>query len=295
MKKVCIVSLIGRPNVGKSTILNTLLNYDLSIVSKIAQTTRDQIRGIYNDDDYQLIFIDTPGIHKAEHLISEKLNSKSYASFNEADLLLFVTPANEEIGKGDKFIIDKINNEKITNKIAIISKIDLENNMEKLGQKAMQLKDLGFNKILGVGKTYTNTYNDLINEIKKFAYDSEPLYDEDQLSDSSLRFMAKEIIRESAIKNLYEELPHSIAVEIDEFREPKNENGTCVINATIYVKKESQKAIVVGKGGSLIKKISMISRKKMEELFGNKIYLAIRVKLNENWVDNENKITKLGY
>ncbi|WP_369085792.1 GTPase Era [Metamycoplasma spumans] len=295
MKKVCIVGLIGRPNVGKSTLMNNILEYDLSIVSNTAQTTRDDIRGIYNEGDYQIIFIDTPGIHKPEFLLSEKLNQKSYKILEESDVVLFLTPGNEITGKGDKFIINKLNELNIKNKFALISKVDLVNDREKLNEKAMELKELGFSKVFGVGLNLKNTYIDLLDEIKKHTYESDELYPDDQIGDVSLRFMAKEIIREVALKNLYFEVPHSIGVMIDEFKEPNDETKPYVIHSTIFVKKDSQKAIIIGKNGSMIKTISMNSRKKMEQVFDHKIYLEIKVKVNDDWVDDEQKIKKLGY
>ncbi|WP_412031635.1 GTPase Era [Metamycoplasma buccale] len=294
MKKICIVGLIGRPNVGKSTLMNNILNCNLSIVSNIPQTTRDEIKGIYNDEEYQIIFIDTPGIHKSRNLLSEKLNEKSYSILKNIDLLLFLSPANEEIGSGDKFIIKKIQENNVENKIAIITKIDLINENELLNNKADQLKSYGFQTILGIGKDLKNTYKDLLDEIKKYAYESEPLYSEDQFTDVSMRFIAKEEIREAALEHLYEELPHSIAVQIDSFIE-QEDTKPYLIDATIYVKKESQKGILIGKNASMIKLISTKARKKMEDFFEHRVYLKINVKVNENWVDNENKIKNMGY
>ncbi|AWX42495.1 GTP-binding Era-like protein [Metamycoplasma cloacale] len=294
MKKNCIVGLIGRPNVGKSTLLNQILEYDLSIVSNYAQTTRDDIRGIYNDNDCQIIFIDTPGIHKGENLLSEKLNQKSYSILKDVDLVLFITPANETIGRGDEWVINKLNENNIKNKIAVISKIDLVNDNEKLNEKASKLKELGFKTVFGIGLNFKQTYKDLINEIKSYAYEGENLYPDDQIGDVSMRFLAKEYIRKAAIENLYQEIPHSIAVEINDFKE-QEEWQPYLIDATIYVKKDSQKGILIGKNGSMIKKISTQSRLQMEEIFQHKIYLTINVKVNNDWVDDLNKIKKMGY
>lgn len=295
MKKICTITLIGRPNVGKSSLLNKLINYDLSIISKHVQTTRDQIRGIYNDKECQFIFLDTPGIHKGKNLLSEKLNQKSYQALEESDLVMFLVPANEEIGKGDKYILHRIKDAQINNVIGIITKIDLIKNKDMLEEKVNQLKELGFKKILGVGFERNQTYKDVIEEIKNYAYDGEPLYEEDDITDVPMRFIAKEIIREIALQYLYDELPHSIAIEITEFKENENERIPYDIQAVIYVKKESQKGILIGKGAQMIKKISMNARKKMERIFNHKIYLNVSVKVNENWVDDETKIKQMGY
>ncbi|WP_045433345.1 GTPase Era [Metamycoplasma canadense] len=295
MKKICYVGLIGRPNVGKSTLVNNILDFDLAIVSNLAQTTRDNIKGIYNDNNNQIIFIDTPGIHKAEFLLSEKLNEKAYNTIQSVDLILFLTPANEELGKGDKFIINKIKELNDVNKIAVLTKIDLINNKNILDKKANELKALGFEVILGVGQGYKQTYDDVINEIKKYSYEDIPPYDDDQLSDVSLRFIAKEIIREASIKNLFQEVPHSIAVIIDEFKEHEEIYKPYDIYATIYVKSESQKGIVIGQCGKKIKSISMQSRQKMTKVFDHATNLFLKVKVDQDWVDNEQKIKKVGY
>ncbi|CRH55268.1 GTPase Era [Mycoplasmopsis arginini] len=295
MKKICYVGLIGRPNVGKSTLINNILDFDLAIVSNLAQTTRDNIKGIYNDKESQIIFIDTPGIHKAEFLLSEKLNEKSYETIQSVDVVLFITPANEKLGTGDKFIINKIKETTDADLIAVITKVDLVEDKNSLDNKAQELKTLGFNKVLGVGKGFTNTYSDLIEEIKKYSYESEVPYEEDQLSDVSLRFIAKEIIRESAINNLYQEVPHSIAVQIDEFKENDDETFPYTIFATIFVKSESQKGIVIGQGGNKIKSISMSARTKMSKVFDHPVNLFLKVKVDNNWVDKEDRIKKAGY
>ncbi|MGX9340818.1 MULTISPECIES: GTPase Era [unclassified Mycoplasma] len=292
--KVCTISIVGRPNVGKSTLLNAIIGYDLAIVTNVAQTTRNQIKGIYTDENYQLIFTDTPGIHKATHLFNEKLNKASYDSLEDVDLVLFLQPGNEEIGKGDKFIIEKIKN--IKNKVAVITKLDLIDN-DIASQKAEQLKQLGFEIVVGVGQNIDPSYKHLLDLIKhEFAdrlQDQEPFYDPEEFTDISMRFIAKEVIRETALKYLKQELPHSIAVVIDSFEE--KEDKPYVIHATIFVKKDSQKGIVLGKGGQMIKNISMQSRKKLAVLFDHAIYLETRVKVSEDWVDKEDKITQMGY
>ncbi|WGI37010.1 GTPase Era [Mesomycoplasma lagogenitalium] len=290
--KVCFVSIIGRPNVGKSSLLNEILNYNLSIVTDTPQTTRDQINGIYNEDNYQIVFIDTPGIHKSKQKLGEFLNHNSYESLKNADLILFLQPANEKIAKGDLMIIDKIKSFK--NKIAIITKVDLEPNMEKLTEKSQELKKLGFDLILGTSTSnkLRNTVDELIDEIKKYTYESEPFYLTDDITDKSMRFLAKEIIRKNAINLLKDELPHNIAVMIDDFIEYENHME---ISCTIYVSKDSQKGILIGKNGTMIKKIGMNSRKELEQAFYSKIILNTHIKVSKNWNNDEKQIKKMGY
>ncbi len=290
-KKTCTVLLIGRPNVGKSTLLNKILNYEVAIVSKFAQTTRDQIKGIYNDDEYQLVFLDTPGMHKGQNLLSRRLNQKAIESLKSADLILFLTPANDEFGRGDNYILNLVKETK-TPTIIVLTKIDLAKDKNLMNNKIETLKKMGIKDIFGVGFDYDQSYIDLLNEIKKYAIEQEVEFEDDIFTDSSMRFLAKEIIRESALSKLYDELPHSIAVEIDDFKEQEN---LFEIYATIYVKKESQKGILIGKNASMIKNISIDARQKMQRIFNSRIFLNIGVKVSEDWVNDENKIKKLGY
>lgn len=290
-KKTCTVLLIGRPNVGKSTLLNKILNYEVAIVSKFAQTTRDQIKGIYNDDEYQLVFLDTPGMHKGQNLLSRRLNQKAIESLKSADLILFLTPANDEFGRGDNYILNLVKETK-TPTIIVLTKIDLAKDKSLMNNKIETLKKMGIKDIFGVGFDYDQSYIDLLNEIKKYAIEQEVEFEDDIFTDSSMRFLAKEIIRESALSKLYDELPHSIAVEIDDFKEQEN---LFEIYATIYVKKESQKGILIGKNASVIKNISIDARQKMQRIFNSRIFLNIGVKVSEDWVNDENKIKKLGY
>ncbi|CAD7361198.1 GTPase Era [Metamycoplasma salivarium] len=290
-KKTCTVLLIGRPNVGKSTLLNKILNYEVAIVSKFAQTTRDQIKGIYNDDEYQLVFLDTPGMHKGQNLLSRRLNQKAIESLKSADLILFLTPANDEFGRGDNYILNLVKETK-TPTIIVLTKIDLAKDKSLMNNKIETLKKMGIKDIFGVGFDYDQSYIDLLNEIKKYAIEQEVEFEDDIFTDSSMRFLAKEIIRESALSKLYDELPHSIAVEIDDFKEQEN---LFEIYATIYVKKESQKGILIGKNASMIKNISIDARQKMQRIFNSRIFLNIGVKVSEDWVNDENKIKKLGY
>lgn len=290
-KKTCTVLLIGRPNVGKSTLLNKILNYEVAIVSKFAQTTRDQIKGIYNDDEYQLVFLDTPGMHKGQNLLSRRLNQKAIESLKSADLILFLTPANDKFGRGDNYILNLVKETK-TPTIIVLTKIDLAKDKSLMNNKIETLKKMGIKDIFGVGFDYDQSYIDLLNEIKKHAIEQEVEFEDDIFTDSSMRFLAKEIIRESALSKLYDELPHSIAVEIDDFKEQEN---LFEIYATIYVKKESQKGILIGKNASMIKNISIDARQKMQKIFNSRIFLNIGVKVSEDWVNDENKIKKLGY
>lgn len=288
--KVAFVSIIGRPNVGKSSLLNTILDYPVSIVTNVAQTTRDQIMGVYNEEGYQIVFVDTPGIHKPINKLSEVLNKNAYESVKDVDCLLFLSPVNEAIGEGDKLILEKI--KKVENKIALISKIDLAKDPQVLASKIKELQAYGFNKILSTSANDKKSTIELVQELKKYTTEGQPYYDTDYITDKPLRFIAKEIIRESAINLLREELPHSIAVEIADFIE---EEDCMTIDAIIYVKKASQKGMLIGKNGSMIKEIGTAARKKMMNQFNTKVILNTKVKIANKWVDDIKSLKKFGY
>ena len=289
--KVGFVAIVGRPNVGKSTLLNHILDYEVSITSQKPQTTRDKIRGIYNDEDSQIIFIDTPGIHKPQQILGESLNESSYSSLKDVDLILFLSPLNEPIGPGDKLIIEKIKNKK---KIAIMTKIDTSD-IQQAEKKSQKLKELGFDIILGTSVKIKRSIFEIIKFLKSILPEGKPFYDIDEITDKSVRFITKEIIREATINKLREEIPHSIGVLVEEFIEPKNEKDKYVIRAIIYVERESQKGIIVGKHGSMIKQIGIDSRQKLYNILGRNIFLELRVKVKKNWTNIGSEIKKMGY
>lgn len=288
--KVCIISILGRPNVGKSSLLNKIIKYDLAIVSNVPQTTRDQIMGVYTENDYQFVFVDTPGIHKPLNLLGESLNKEAFSSINDIDCILFLTPVNEEIKSGDKLILERIANSK--NKIAVISKIDLAKSPDDISKKIKSLEEFNFQKIISVSNKNDKSIDSLIEILKEYSYEAPPFYDEDYITDKSMRFMAKEYIRESAINLLTDELPHSIAVEVQDFIE---EEDRITINAVIYVKKDSQKGILIGKGASMIKKISTNARMKMGHQFNSKVTLNLKVKVSNKWINDKSALKKFGY
>ena len=290
MKKTGFVSIIGRPNVGKSTLLNILIGYKLSIISSKPQTTRNNIKGIYNDDESQIVFIDTPGIHKAKKLFGQMLNDKAYKSYDGIDVLIFLTPSNQDIGPGDQWIIDKLKN--VPKKIAIISKSDIVTDKNILEQKAYYLKKHGFLAVITTSNKDPSCKKRTIDFIKEFLDEGEEFYPIDQFTDKSTKFIVNEIIRESCIENLRHELPHSIAIVIDEY---KKENKIVKIHATVFVEKESQKGIIIGANASKIKSIGKSARLKIQSLLDQKVHLDLNVKISKNWTKDKFKIKNLGY
>ncbi|QZE12094.1 GTPase Era [Mycoplasma sp. Ms02] len=288
---VCFVAIIGRPNVGKSSLLNQILSYNLSIVTDTPQTTRDKITGVYTDEDSQIVFVDTPGIHKPLNKLGEQLNESAFDASKENDLVLFLSSADEEIGKGDELILEKIKS--LKNKVAVVSKIDkIRKTPELLIQKIEKLKEWGFEQVVSTSVENYDSITSLINLIKTYGKEDNYYFDPDFITDKTMRFLAKEIIRESAILNLHEELPHSIAVEVQEFLEDETH---IEINAVIYVKKHSQKGMVIGAGGKMIKKIGQLARKKIAAQFDTPIVLNLNVKEAKKWVDDEKQLKKFGY
>lgn len=277
--KVGFVSIIGRPNVGKSTLLNKVLDFKVSITSPTPQTTRDQIKGIYNDEDSQIILIDTPGIHRPKQKLGESLNEASYKTLNEVDLVLFLQPGDEKIGPGDRFIINQIKD--VKNKVAVITKLDLIDE-EQAKSRAAELKEFGFTDVIGVSNHMGDSIDAFVEYVKSRMPEGERLYSDEDVTDVSMRFIAKEIIRESAIENTREELPHSIGVVVESFEEPEDPSEQIVIEATIFVERESQKGIIIGANGAKIKAIGTASRLKLNEVLGQKTHLDLKVKVNKD-------------
>ena len=285
------VSLIGRPNVGKSTLLNTLINQKIAITSNKPQTTRNIIQGIYNDDGYQIVFVDTPGIHKPLNKLGKVLNKEAQSLTKDVDLVLFVVDASEGIGAGDKKIISSFS-ETNSPVILVLNKVDRMNE-EQIIKAINDYKDLyNFAEIVPISALSKSNVDRLIKVIKKYMTDDMRYFDDDMITTSTLNFLVSEFVREKIFRMTEEEIPHSITCITSKYEEKKN-----IVNITvdIIVDRDSIKKIVIGKQGSLLKAVGIEARKDIENLIYKKVYLELYVKTIKNWRDKEKYLNELGF
>lgn len=285
------IALVGRPNVGKSTLLNAIMGRKIAITSDKPQTTRNIIQGIYTDDDSQMIFIDTPGIHKPKNRLGKILNKEAYISMDDVDIILFLVDITENLGKGDKFIIDLF---KSTSKpvILVINKIDRLPKSEIL-HKIEEYKDLyDFDEIVPVSAVKGDNIDRLISVLKGKLTDNIKYYEDDVVTNVSNSFMISEIIREKILELTHEEVPHSVNVVTEDISYDKN---VVNIKAMIVIDRENLKRIIIGKQGTMIKEIGRRARIEIEELLGKKVYLELFVKVIEKWRDREKYLNEIGY
>lgn len=289
--KVGFVSIVGRPNAGKSTLINSIIGSKVAIVSDKAHTTRNNIQGIYNDDDSQIIFIDTPGIHKPMHKLGKYMNSQSYYSIEDTNVILFMVDATEKIGKGDKFILEKLK-EVDSNVFLVLNKVDRikKENLFPMIEEYNKLFD--FKEIIPISALKEDNIDDLIKTIKKYLDEGERYYSEDYYTDKSINFMVSEIVREKVLNLTHEEVPHAVTCVLEKYEEEKN---SIHINVLIIVEREGIKRILVGHSGSMIKEIGIEARKDIEELVGKKVYLELFVKTVNNWREKDKYLTEFGF
>lgn len=282
------VSLIGRPNVGKSTLLNAIINKKIAITSNTAQTTRNMIQGIYNLDDLQIVFVDTPGIHKPQYKLGKILNEQAYSSMDGVDVILFILDVTQEFGKGDEFILDKLKNTDIP-VLLVLNKID-KINYEDVLPKIMKYKDIfPFKEIIPVSAYKRKNIDELIRTISNYLTDDIKYYDENSITNVSTSFIISELIREKVLYFTKEEVPHSVTCVVDLIEEDKNNVS---ITAFIVVDRENLKKILIGKKGAMIKKIGISARNDIEGLLGKKVYLDLKVKVIDNWRDKNSFLSK---
>ncbi len=291
--KTGFVAIIARPNVGKSTLLNRLVGQKIAITTPVAQTTRKNIKGIYSDNDSQIIFIDTPGIHKPLNKLGEALSEQSKSVLDDVDLILFLVDAQDEAGRGDKWIVENYLKDTKTPILLVLNKVDLIKDLAKRELNTYTYKSL-FEKSLDTVKVSAKTgrnVDDLIEKIKNYLPLGQKLYDEDEVTDQNMREIASEIIREKIIFATKDEIPHSVAVVIENYKEEENIDK---ISAQIIVSNESQKKILIGKSGSMLKKIGTNARLELEKIVDKKVFLELFVKVVKNWQKDNNFIKTLG-
>ncbi len=285
------VALIGRPNVGKSTLLNFSVGQKVAIMSPQPQTTRNKISGIYTDDQEQIVFIDTPGIHKPKNKLDDFMDKSSYSALDEVDVVLFMVEP-EPAGKGDQYIAELL--KKIKKPVfLVINKID-KVHPDKLLSIIDSYKNLGdFAEIVPISASQGNNVSELIKTIAKYLAEGPQFYDADQLTDRPEYFIVAELIREQVLKLTHEEVPHATAVVVDRMRD--HEGGKLQIEATIYVERPGQKGIIIGKKGQMLKQIGIAARQEIEALLGEKVNLRLWVKVQKNWRSDPAFLKSIGY
>lgn len=286
------VSIVGRPNVGKSTLLNTVIGHKIAIVSEKPQTTRTRIQGILTDKAGQIIFIDTPGIHKPKHLLGEYMVEVSTRSLEEVDLIYYMTDVTRPFGGGEQYIVNQLKEASVPI-FLLVNKIDLATASEVEEFTRSFTGQMSFAEVIPLSAVQRTNVDRLLSTTYSYLPEGPLYYPEGDLTDQPVSFIAAELIREKALLLTRDEVPHSLAVEVEEF---KNEvRGKIYLRAVIYTERDSQKGIIIGKNGQMLKTIGEQARQDIELMLGNPVYLDLWVKVKKNWRDNENNLKQLGY
>ena len=286
------VAIVGRPNVGKSTFMNYVLGQKIAIMSDKAQTTRNKIQGVYTKDDAQIVFLDTPGIHKPKHELGEFMVKSAYSALKEVDAVLFMVNVSEKRGPGDDFIIEKLKGIK-TPIFLVLNKIDLVT-PEVLLERVESYKDaLDFAGVFPISVLQGNNVNELMEGLINALPEGPQYYPADQITDHPEYFVVSELIREKILQLTQEEIPHSVAVTVDKMQ--KDEFDKVHVYANIIVERKSQKGIIIGKGGRLLKEIGTRARRDIQQLLGNKVYFELWVKVEKDWRKRKSNLQEYGY
>jgi len=286
------VSIIGRPNVGKSTLINKLIGAKIAIVSDKPQTTRTRIQGILTKDEGQIIFVDTPGIHKPKHLLGEYMLQISTQSLSEVDLIYYITDASRPFGAGEQYIIEQLKNSQIP-VFLLVNKIDLVSDQQLKEFVQPFYGQMNFAEYIPISAANGTNLAALLDKTLDYLPEGPLYYPADDLTDQPVSFIVAELIREKALLLTRDEVPHSLAVVVEEFR--NQGTGKIYIRAVIHTERDSQKAIIIGKNGQMLKKIGAESRIDIEKMLETSVYLDLWVKVKKNWRDNENNLSQLGY
>ncbi|MDZ5782953.1 GTPase Era [Marinococcus luteus] len=285
-------ALIGRPNAGKSTLMNQVLGQKIAIMSDKAQTTRNKIQGVYTTEDSQIVFIDTPGIHKPKHKLGDFMVRAALQTLNDVDIILYLIDASESYGPGEEYIIEKLKRTD-TPVFLIVNKIDKVHPDELLKVIASYSERYDFAEVVPVSALNGNNVTTLLEELTKYLEEGPQFYPEDQVTDHPERFIVSELIREKALQLTREEVPHSLAVVIDEMKE--RENGAVYVAATIVVERPTQKGIIIGKQGSMLKEIGQRARADIESMLGSKVFVELWVKVEKDWRNSAYLLRENGY
>ncbi|WP_082233800.1 GTPase Era [Halobacillus massiliensis] len=287
------IAIIGRPNVGKSTFMNRVIGEKIAIMSDKPQTTRNKIQGVLTDKEAQLIFIDTPGIHKPKHKLGDFMVKVAENTLNEVDAIMFMVNAQEGYGRGDQFIIDRL--QRVEQPVfLIVNKIDKVHPDELLPLIDLYREKLDFEEIIPISALQGNNVDHLLKLLKKALPEGPQFYPEDQITDHPERFIVSELIREKVLHLTREEIPHSIAVVIETMK-PREDSNAVFIQAMIIVERKSQKGIIIGKQGSMLKEVGQRARKDIETLLGSKVYLELWVKVQKDWRNRQIQLSDFGY
>lgn len=285
-----MISIVGRPNVGKSTLLNKILDKKIAITSDKAGTTRNIILGVYNDDESQMVFVDTPGIHKPEHKLGKVLNDKAYLMTNDIDLILMMVDISRGFGKGDRFVLERIKDSK-TKIILLLNKIDMIKKEELIKRIDEVQKEYDFDEIIPVSAIKGININDLIKTIKKYLPNDEKYYEDDFITNQPKSLIITERVREKVLRLTHDEIPHTVTCILDEMEE---DDRLLSASVTIVVDRDNLKKILIGKNGSMLKEIGTKARIDLEEFFNKKVFLSLYVKTIKNWRDRESSLSELG-
>lgn len=292
MFKSGFVTIVGRPNVGKSTLMNHIMGEKLSIVSNKPQTTRNNIQTILTKDNYQIIFVDTPGIHKPKHKLGEYMVNSAKDSIKEVDLVLFLTNPDEKIGRGDLYILEALKEQKAP-VFLVLNKVD-ENTKERVAESlSMYSKEFDFKEIIPISALKGKNVDKLVELMVENLPEGPKYYPDDMITDVQEKFVVSEIVREKALRTLRDEVPHGIAVDVIQMKQ--SQNGTYHIEVDLICEKDSHKGIIIGKNGQTLKKIGETARYELERFLNSKVNIKIWVKVRKEWRDNNNLLKELGY
>jgi GTP-binding protein Era len=285
------VAIIGRPNAGKSTLMNSLIESKISIISPKAQTTRNAIRGILTEEDSQIVFVDTPGIHKPQHALGEQMNKEATSNMSGVDIIYYIVDATQEFGGGEEYIIRLIKNSKLPvfllmNKIDCLSRDQIMDKLIQYSRKA------DFKEIIPISALKNDNLDELLKTTKEYLEDGIQYYPSDQICDYPEQFIISELIREKVLILTSEEIPHSVAVVIEKIGRQK---GKLFVMAMIIVERNSQKGIIIGKQGRMVKEIGTLARQDIQGILGESIYLELFVRVEKDWRNKKAKLQQLGY